>query len=738
MKTLRVFAPLRELLSDQKSNVWIVGGAAILCCAGLAWLALAWRQDHAPDPLPVPSVVAELAPGSVAAMTSPPFTYSLGWQVSAAGADPPEPAVPFDEPAGVVEFAYAGRDLLLALAPGDYWAYLYVTVDDAPANQLPAIPGNTDSRGEAAGYQPLYAPELTGEPPRWLLVHRAANDGLHLVRVEIWRGWGQRPLRGVAVDLPLPARRPLWPGVALLVAGVGLALAGVWRGPRRAKTGELRRRVSEHALVRRFHATLAPVALPLALGGGGLLLLGAATGLWWLTAGGAALLAVAGVARPALWLAALVAALPFAYGVKLPLLPARSISIIDLGVLGGVVVLGLAWLSTARRADAQRSEAHSPALTLRVRRHTVLRPAPLFLLALLTGWALIAASAARYPDLALREWRTVFLSALIFGGLLAAHQRLTRHPRADLWLLVTAWLLGAGAIAAAGLAGYVVGGRLISAAEGVARVQSFYDSPNNLALYLDRTLPVAAALALFGRKLRSRLVWAALAAVQGLALLLTFSKGSLLVGLPAAALVLAVGGFWLLRHEGRPVRVLLWLAAGGAAAALVIAPFVGAERFQRLFDFSTGTGALRLWLWRSAWQMAQDFPLLGVGPDNFLYVYRSDYLLPAAWREPWLNHPHNIVLDWWTRLGVPGLLLGVAWLASGVGALVTALRRRQAGALMLGLLAGAAAALAHGLIDMSYALPDLMLVWVFMFSLAAQPHHLVHPAQEISRNFWLN
>ena len=37
--------------------------------------------------------------------------------------------------------------------------------------------------------------------------------------------------------------------------------------------------------------------------------------------------------------------------------------------------------------------------------------------------------------------------------------------------------------------------------------------------------------------------------------------------------------------------------------------------------------------------------------------------------------------------------------------------------LMVGLLAGAAAALAHGLIDMSYALPDLMLVWVFMFSL---------------------
>jgi hypothetical protein len=256
MNNLRVSASLRELFSDRKSNAWIAAGAAVLCCAGLVWLALAWRQDDAPAPLPVPSVVVELTPGSAAAMTSQPFTYSAGWQVSDAGADPPEPVAPWDEPAGVVEFAYQGRDLLLSLAPGDYWAYLFITVDGAPANQAPAIPGNTDSRGDAAGYKPLYAPERAGQPPRWLLVHRAAGDGPHPVRVEVWRGWGQTPLRGVAVDLPLPTPWPLWPGVALVVAGAGPALVGVWRSPPGAKLGALRRAVSEHALVLRFHEVL--------------------------------------------------------------------------------------------------------------------------------------------------------------------------------------------------------------------------------------------------------------------------------------------------------------------------------------------------------------------------------------------------------------------------------------------------------------------------------------------------
>jgi hypothetical protein len=40
-------------------------------------------------------------------------------------------------------------------------------------------------------------------------------------------------------------------------------------------------------------------------------------------------------------------------------------------------------------------------------------------------------------------------------------------------------------------------------------------------------------------------------------------------------------------------------------------------------------------------------------------------------------------------------------------------------ALALGALAAAAAGLAHGLIDVSYALPELMLVWVLLFHLEA-------------------
>ena len=105
--------------------------------------------------------------------------------------------------------------------------------------------------------------------------------------------------------------------------------------------------------------------------------------------------------------------------------------------------------------------------------------------------------------------------------------------------------------------------------------------------------------------------------------------------------------------------------------------------------------------------MALDHPATGVGPDNFLYAFRNRYLLPPAWQEPNLNHPHNWLLDWWTRLGVPGLILGIGFWFSGLRALMRNLTSnaitRYEQTLALGLLAASLATLMHGLIDVSYA-----------------------------------
>lgn len=255
------------------------------------------------------------------------------------------------------------------------------------------------------------------------------------------------------------------------------------------------------------------------------------------------------------------------------------------------------------------------------------------------------------------------------------------------------------------------------------RLRGYYGSPNNLALYLERVLAVALAVAIAGRAPLQRGAAAAAAALSAAALVLTFSKGALFVALPVMLLVIAGGAAFLLRRQHRSMRVLWLLGALALLVVFALLPFVTTERLQSLVDLSSGTGLLRVNLWRASLQMALDHGATGVGPDNFLYAYRSGYILPQAWMEPNLNHPHNFVLDWWTRLGLPGLLLGLTfWGVLGAALLRRLLnapaQRESRPALYLGLCAAMAASLAHGLLDASFALPDLMAVWALFTVLA--------------------
>jgi O-antigen ligase len=142
----------------------------------------------------------------------------------------------------------------------------------------------------------------------------------------------------------------------------------------------------------------------------------------------------------------------------------------------------------------------------------------------------------------------------------------------------------------------------------------------------------------------------------------------------------------------------------------------------------------RLDLWRSSMHMIQDHPIVGVGPDNFLHYYapRSQlyiqcahglgYMYPEASEEPCQSHPHDEFLDFWLSTGVVGLaaffwLQFTFWRAALAqwhgwnGSLQTALLLGSAGAML--------AALVHGLVDNSYFLVDLAIIFWTLCMLAS-------------------
>ncbi|MGB9593189.1 MAG: O-antigen ligase family protein [Anaerolineae bacterium] len=596
-------------------------------------------------------------------------TWLGDWRFSPLGAD-------VGKTGDTAEIPFTGTRIDLHLRPGDYWATLYATVDGAPAN---ALPKTADGRAYIVLYDPANRPAT-------VTVARHLPDGYHVLRLEAEGGWGQWAIAGWSVLREERRHLPiLLLAIPALLLGFALFGSALW-------WARVVYRWVEKA--RWLHGKV--FALGMAVGVAFFLWRGPA----WLPLAGLALLAVCSIVRRDIALGAVAASLPFyqVYGSVLGRHASLTLALLATAVIAAVVDGYLVWVvegSLGRRVYGLRYTWK------RVQDRFAgwwrnLDAMDFAFVALVVVGGLSVATAQR-ADVALREWIQVILAAAAFYSLIHAQKGI--RPA---WILVD-WLT-AGAVAVSLLAiGQFITGSGVITAEGVLRVRGVYGSPNNLALFLGRTFPLALCLAAFGR--RKRIAYGLAAVPQLAALFLTFSRGALLLGLPAALLFVGIV------KRGRTLWAML---ASAVALVASLIPLAGTQRVASLLQTGQGTTFLRLNLWRSAWNMIREYPWRGVGLDNFLYAYRSRFILPAAWEERNLSHPHNFILDWWTRLGVPGLVV-LAWLLGVFFATAARLYQtrpdRTVRALMLGLAASMVAALAHGLVDNMFFLTDLALVF---------------------------
>jgi O-antigen ligase len=131
-----------------------------------------------------------------------------------------------------------------------------------------------------------------------------------------------------------------------------------------------------------------------------------------------------------------------------------------------------------------------------------------------------------------------------------------------------------------------------------------------------------------------------------------------------------------------------------------------------------------LWVWQSALNIIAERPLTGLGLDQFLYAFRGTYIYPDAWQEPNLSHPHNIVLDFWVRLGIGGVLWLIAVQSAfwrGMFQTIREIKLQEQDLMRFALLVGTAGSmvnlLAHGLVDNSVFVIDLAFVFMLLLAL---------------------
>ena len=317
-------------------------------------------------------------------------------------------------------------------------------------------------------------------------------------------------------------------------------------------------------------------------------------------------------------------------------------------------------------------------------------------------------------NIALREFRVTVLEPVLFFVLML---RWLRSP-ADVWRIVGAWLVTAAFVGREAVEQYLFGQAALM--EGVGRATSVFPSATALGIYLGKALPLGIVLAVFLPATWRfwKIACALLSVLISMGLIVSFARGAW-IGVFVALAVVAL----IARNR--------WLLAGlGAAviAGLTALPFVNVTRITSMFDFNTedNTGVARAKIWSAALKIIGDHPFTGIGQDQFLYQ-DPKYGVPQL-RFFTTSHPHNLALDFWLRLGLPGLLwllVALAYFFRQTYILWTHLRGTAAGALVLGLMASMIDLAVHGLLDMAYFTMDSALTFWLTVGLVTilRSHH---------------
>lgn len=297
----------------------------------------------------------------------------------------------------------------------------------------------------------------------------------------------------------------------------------------------------------------------------------------------------------------------------------------------------------------------------------------------------------------LREWRWTLAEPALLLGLLVWHGRCRRLPE-----LAGVALIGGGAVASIQALGDLAVGGGVSV-EGVTRIAGPYPHPNALALMTVRIAAFAFVWVVMDPRVRGLI--APLLVITAIAVAATFSRGAMLAGVVALGVVLV--------NSSPRLRL-----AGIGSVALVGVVALVAARDRMLDLFGGGSGSLRLDIWSSALAMIADRPVRGYGPDQFLYAYLPRYVQPTAWNERFTSHAHNVLLDFWIRLGI----IGAAFVACMLVLCLISLARRVRDTdhhqgLAMAALVALVATFAHGLVDNAYFSHDLamsgwLLAWL--------------------------
>jgi O-antigen ligase len=296
-------------------------------------------------------------------------------------------------------------------------------------------------------------------------------------------------------------------------------------------------------------------------------------------------------------------------------------------------------------------------------------PQEIVIAMVLVAWSVLTLPLSYWPAGSLKTLTEHYLKAVAFFWLIATLVTSTDRLRVFTWALVLCSI----PLATTAVYNYVSGVFLYTGVPGLHRIDGYRggsglaENPNDLALILNLTIPLAAASAMNARRPLARAVAVVTVALAASAVIVTFSRAGFLT-LGAIFIV----SLLMLAARKAPGRAVVLLAAG-----LALLPFLPTGYTQRLSTIAdinadqTGSATGRWRDTQAAVGLVVRNPIVGAGIGQ-------DILAMNETRGADWTAVHNAFLQYGVDLGVPGLLL-FAWLYLSCVKSARLVARRTAG-----------------------------------------------------------
>ena len=184
-----------------------------------------------------------------------------------------------------------------------------------------------------------------------------------------------------------------------------------------------------------------------------------------------------------------------------------------------------------------------------------------------------------------------------------------------------------------------------------------FAEPMTTAGFLSMIVPALILLCMAGKVTQKYRLFLGVLTVLGIAsLLLNGTRGAWI----AVAVSCTVVGFMAVQRKKRFLLGML-VAVFVFSGIFSFSPILSG-RLATIGDMQFQSNSERLLLWKSAFHMFEDHPIVGVGLSRFREEYQGGYILPEA-KEPYLDHAHNNIMHMLAECGIIGVLaLVIFWL----------------------------------------------------------------------------